>query len=254
MNEEQVLKARLKDLADRSYKQNIYTYSAFLNPSEIALFNDLKNEMSYVKSTVYGGADICERQLVQFGSASEFGYEGVWPISVLLIEPLIEKFSDDLNHRDFLGAIMNLGVERNVIGDILVKDKKRAYIFCLDSIADFLKQEITKIKHTNVKCSILSVYDEINDLKPTLIDMNIIVASPRFDAIVASANHLSRNESLNLFKAKLVSLNGAICENNSMTLKAGDIFSVRGYGKFCYVGSGNETRKGRIYIHLQKYA
>ncbi len=254
MNDEDLLRSRIKDLADKSYKQNIYTYSGFLTPAELSIVDELRGELKHVDYQVFGGCELCDRQMVGFGSERSLGYEGVWPIVIIKVEPLIDKFADELTHRDFLGAVMNLGIERNVFGDILVKDGKRAYIFATESIAEFILDNLTKIKHTNVRCSIVdSDVDNLEDLKPTLVDMDVIVASPRFDAIVGGATKVSRSEALNLFKAKKVTLNGRLCERNSMTLKDGDIFSVRGHGKFMFCGSGNETRKGRVYIHLKRY-
>lgn len=254
MNDEELLKSRLKDLANKSYKQNIYTYSTFLTPGELVFLEELKSDISHVDYEIFGGCELCERQMVGFGSERSLGYEGFWPIKIIKVEPLIDKFADELTHRDFLGAVMNLGVDRSFFGDILVKDGKRAYIFVVDSIAEFIMDNLTKIKHTNVKTSLMEYgQDSIDDLRPQLMDMNVIVASPRFDAIVGAATKLSRAEALNTFKAKKVTLNGRLCERNSMSLKEGDIFSVRGYGKFRFCGSGSETRKGRVYVHLQRY-
>ena len=245
MNEEQVLIARLQDLAKRAYRQNIYTYTGFLTPAELAVVYEKQADFSFVGMTCFGGTPECERQMVQFGSEELFGYAGVFPISIILVEPLLDKFAEDLSHRDFLGALMNLGIERSVLGDILVKDGKRAYIFCQENIAAYIMEQLTKIKHTNVKTSL--VEGEIEDLKPVLEDIHVIVSAPRFDAIVAAVTKCSRNETLDIFR------NGRIEERNSLVLKDGDSFSVRGYGKFRYCGAGSETRKGRVNIYLKKY-
>lgn len=255
MTENQIHAARLTDLAKRSYQQNIYTYSGFLTPAELTVLDSLCSELSYVGYKTFGGAELCERQMVRFGSEEQFGYEGVWPIGILKVEPLAEKFADDLSHRDFLGAVMNLGIERNVLGDILVRGGKRAYIFCQETILDFLKENLTKIKHTNVRCTRIDLdsTEDLEDLKPELVDMQVIVAAPRFDAVIAAVVKCSRSDALQLFHAKKVTLNGRLCERNSMSLKTGDIFSVRGYGKFRYEGAGKETRKGRLNIRLKQY-
>lgn len=255
MNEEQRLRSRLTDLAAKAYKQNIYTYSGFLTPAEIAVLDDMRGELSYVDYTVFGGGEICERQMVGFGSEVMFGYEGEWPISVIKVEPLIDKFSDELGHRDFLGAVMNLGIDRSIVGDILVKDNKRAYIFCQNSISGFIMDNLTKIKHTNVRSTLIDIDNTKNmeDLVPELVDVEYIVSAPRFDSIIATIVKCSRSETLNLFNAKKVTLNGRVSERNSLVLKEGDIFSVRGYGKYRFCGVGNETRKGRVYVHLKQY-
>ena len=108
MNEEQVLIARLQDLAKRAYRQNIYTYTGFLTPAELAVVYEKQADFSFVGMTCFGGTPECERQMVQFGSEELFGYAGVFPISIILVEPLLDKFAEDLSHRDFLGALMNL--------------------------------------------------------------------------------------------------------------------------------------------------
>ncbi len=253
MNDEQLLKARFMDLAKKAYKQNVYTYTGFLTPGELALFDDIKSEISYVGYEIYGGYEFSERQMIGFGSSELFGYEGAFPIVILCVEPYVEKFADELNHRDFLGAVMNLGIERNVIGDILVKNNKKAFIFCQESIASYIIENLTKIKHTNVKIKITPADGDLSELAPELQDMSCIVASPRFDAIISAVTKISRNEALKLFSAKKVVLNGRAEERNSITLKPNDIFSVRGYGKYKFMGCGNETRKGKFYIDLKKY-
>ena len=250
MNDEQILKGRLTDLAKRAYSQNIYTYSNFLSPAELALFEDIRSEVSYIRCEIFGGNELCERQVIGFGSEEEFGYPGEFPIAVIKVTPLLAKFSDDLNHRDFLGALMHLGIERDTLGDILIKDNT-AYIFCLERIAGYICDELTKVKHTNVKCEKTST--DIPALTPTLEDVEFPVTSLRLDGIIASLLKCSRKEALSFFEEKRVTLNGRITGRNSITLKDGDIFSVRGYGKFIFDHAGGNTRKGKIYVHIRKY-
>lgn len=250
MNDEQILKGRLQDLAKRAYSQNIYTYSNFLSPSELAVFEDIRSDVSYIHSESFGGNPLCERQILGFGSEEEFGYPGEFPIAVIKVTPLLAKFSDDLTHRDFLGALLRLGIERDTLGDILIKDNT-AYIFCLNRIADYLCDELTKVKHTNVKCE--KTETDIPALTLTLVDVEFPVASLRLDGIIASLLKCSRKTALSFFEEKRVTLNGRITGRNSITLKDGDIFSVRGYGKYIFDHSGGNTRKGKIYVHIKKY-
>lgn len=253
MNEEQILRSRFKDLAKKAYQQNIYTYSDFLTAADVATLDLMREELSFMDYSLFGGYDEAERVLVGFGSEAMFGYEGIWPIAIIKVEPLLEKFADVLSHRDFLGALMNLGLERDKMGDILVKDGKRAFVVCKENMVDFIVENLTKIKHTNVKCTLVSDAEALLALAPELVELNVIVSAARFDAVLAGVLKCSRSEALALFQAGKVTLNGRLCERNSMTLKDGDIFSVRGYGKYKYCGAGNETRKGRIYVHLQQY-
>ena len=250
MTDEQLLKAHLTDLAKSAYKQNVYTYSNFLSPNELSLLDDIRDDISYISHTCFGGNELSERQVVGFGSEEDFGYPGSFPISVICITPLVAKFSDDLTHRDFLGALMNLGIERNVLGDIIIKDNT-AYVFCLNKIAEFICDELTKVKHTNVKCEITDL--DIPALTPTLVDEEFPVSSLRLDGIIAALVKCSRKEALSFFEERRVILNGRTTGRNSTILKDGDVFSVRGHGKFIFDHAGGSTRKGKIYVHVKRY-
>ena len=250
MNEYQILKGRLTDLANRAYQQNIYTYSNFLSIAELSLLDEIKEDISHIHYECFGGNELCERQIVGFGSEKDFGYPGHVPINVIKVTPLIEIFSVVLNHRDFLGALMHLGLERDTLGDIFIKEKT-AYIFCLERIADYICKELTKVKHTNVKCELTDI--DIPALKPTLADEEFPVASLRLDGIIANLLKCSRSEVLSFFEDKKVTLNGHVTGRNSTLLKEGDVFSIRGHGKFIFCSSGGNTRKGKIYVHIKRY-
>lgn len=249
-DEEKLLINRIKDLANSSYNQNRYTFSQFLTVEEQGIVESIRVEIKHVAYEFYGGNECCERQVLRFGSMDSLGYEEEFPISTLLIEPLIDKFSDDLSHRDFLGALMNLGIKRNVIGDIIVKGKC-AYVFCLDEASDYIISELTRIKHTSVK--IKKVEGKIDELERSLEEMSVLVSAPRIDAVVAAICKISRGKALELFREKKVLLNNRICENNSLSLKPETTITIRGYGKFIYDGEGGTTRKDRVYLKMRRY-
>ena len=109
------------DAANRSFRQNIYTYTNFLDINEQSVFAQMKNALNFVAFKTYGGNDACERQMIQFGSYETLGYEEEFPITLIKISPLIEKYAESLSHRDYLGALMNLGIKREMLGDINIK-------------------------------------------------------------------------------------------------------------------------------------
>lgn len=250
MDEDLLLKRKITDAANKAYRQNIYTYTNFLSISELDTYHRILPELSFIHSEAFGGSPACERQIVRFGSAKEFGYEETYPIDCIKVSPLISKFADQLSHRDFLGAILNLGIDRSLIGDIIIRENI-GYVFCVSHISSFIMENLTKIKHTTVKCEQTGLISE--DFAPELADMEIICASPRIDAVVAGITKLSRSKAVELFRTQKIFVNGKTMENNSYSLKEGDILVIRGEGKYLYHGCGNETRKGRVYIRLQKY-
>lgn len=250
MNEDLLLRRKLLDTANKAYQQNIYTYTNFLSISELDIYYQLLPELSFIHSEVFGGNPSCERQVICFGNSEDFGYEASYPIDCISVSPLLRKFADELSHRDFLGAVLNLGIERSLIGDIIIRENTGC-IFCISHIAPYIADNLTKIKHTNVKCEITA--PSTDNFTPELSAVEIICASPRIDAVTAGITKLSRSRAVQLFREKKVFINGRIMENNSYSLKPGDIIVIRGYGKYIYDGCGNETRKGRVYIRLQKY-
>lgn len=243
---EETLKKRFSELSTRAFSQNTYMYTDFLTVSEQSLL------MSAVKDgyTFFGGYPEAERQIAVFGSEEEFGYKSDPPVVCIKAAPLNKRFSEELSHRDVLGALMTLGIKREVIGDIFINDSG-AYIFCLERLADFLKENLTRIKHTSVSCEVTKELPE--NISGTLEEMSIIIASPRLDAVIGGVFRLSRSAALSLVSSKKVFVNGKNVENPSYTLKENDRISVRGYGKFKWQGVFGETKKGRAKAEILIY-
>lgn len=246
----QQLKNRFRDLANKAFQQNMFTFTGFLGLSEQDAFWNVEKDIRHAGFTLYGGSDDADRKVVRFGSAEELGYEVPFPIVCVHIRPLLPKFADKLSHRDFLGALMNLGIDRSTIGDIKVGESK-AYLFCLDSIAEYICDNLDKIKHTSVKCTITDNYEEIPQEEP--VRESIHVASCRIDACIAKVYNKSRGDVIELFRTGKVFVNGRLCENNARTLKDGEVINVRGFGKFIYVGNPRETRKGKLSVEVAVY-
>ena len=246
----QQLKNRFRDLAEKSFRQNMFTFSGFLGLNEQDIFWQTEQELRYAGCLLFGGIENTDRQMIRFGNPEELGYEIPFPIVCVHIKPLIAKFADKLSHRDFLGALMNLGIERDTIGDIKVGDKE-AYLFCTETIADFICENLTQIKHTHVKCIRNAEYKELPEEKPEI--QLLQVASLRVDVVIAKVYRQSRGDCLELFKAGKVFVNGRLCENNAKILRQGDVVNARGFGKFLFVAEKGETKKGKINAEVAVY-
>lgn len=248
--EVQQQKKRLQELAARSYEQGIYTFTPFLGLSEQQVFYEIQRELDYAGVGMEGGSPLCERKMIRFGTEESLGYEEPYPIACLKVEPVMPKFAERLTHRDFLGAIMNLGIERSTVGDIFLREKE-AHVFCQESIAPYLTKQLTQVRRTQVRCT---VTETAEDLKaPETEKLALSVSSARIDAVVSGLYHLSRSQSAELFRAGRIYVNGRLTENNSYSLKEGDGVTVRGFGKFLYTGEQGETRKGRLRAGVEVY-
>lgn len=244
MDSEDILfQKRITELADKAYRNGQYLFTGFLSAAELDLYYRMERELSYVPAAVFGGTADCERVMVCFGSRELCGYDAEFPIACIEIAPFVEKFGEELNHRDYLGALMNLGIERSTLGDIIITGK-HAFLFCAEKMASYIMENLDKVRHTNVKCRIA---ENIPESTITRLEQRTVqVSTARTDSIIAKVYNLSRSTGVDLFRAKKVFVNGRLNENNSGQLKPGDIVSVRGYGRFRFVEITGETRKGKL--------
>lgn len=187
-----------------------------------------------------GGSPLCERKVIRFGNEESLGYVQTYPILCLRIEPANVKFAESLSHRDFLGAIMNLGIERDTVGDIFVQEKE-AHLFCLESIAFYLAEHLEQVRHTRVKCLVSEIPGKL--AMPSTETVTVSVASPRIDAVVSKLYNVARSQSQEMFGAGRIFVQGRLTENGSYILKPGDTVTVRGYGRFIYTGEQERQEK-----------
>lgn len=235
---------RFLELADRAEQRFYTTFSEFLNMEEESGLSALHFNINYC---LFGGYDGAERCIAAFGYDCE---EADFPISMIKVEPVSPKFADKLSHRDFLGSLMGLGIKREVLGDIVISDNT-GYIFCLNTIAGYIVQELSKVRHTIVKCSIADALPDSAVKTPE--EEQMVVASERLDVLVAAVYHFSRSAVKELFVARRIYVNSRICENFSYIPKEKDIISVRGKGRFVYNGVIGKTKKDRNIISVGVY-
>ncbi len=241
---EALLKKRYSELDRRACDSGIFCFTEFLGLAEQSLLPP--HPVSSL--SLYGGYGGAERVVARF-SPTDTCWEEPWPIAFVRAEPVAGKFAGRLAHRDFLGALMGLGVKRGVIGDILVSGGA-GHIVCLKNIAPFISENLTEVGRENIRCSILETLPEL--AVPLPESRRVVVASERLDALAAGVYNLSRSEAKALFDAEKVFCNGRLCEA-AHDAGEGDIISVRGFGRFIYRRTDRETRKGRIWAEVEVF-
>jgi len=247
MDEDRLLQGRLAELSKRARLRGIWTYSEFLTLYGQDTLSRMRLDSPYVLEGGFLGA---ERRLACFGSEEDCGYEAAPPISCIKIAPRAQKYADALSHRDILGSVMALGIKRETLGDIAVIDNE-GYLICLESVRDYICENLNQVRHTAVDVSACEVPRAAAE-KPDITD--VVAASERLDALVAAVYRLSRSESAELFEAERVFVNGRLVRSASDTAGAGDIVSVRGYGRFIYEGTDRATRSGRAHAAVRIFA
>lgn len=246
----QQLRKRLIELADTAYSQNRYTYTPFLGLAEQQAYYAVEREVAYAGVRMEGGSPLSERKMIRFG---EPGYEEDYPIAALRLIPKAPKYAENLTHRDFLGAVMSLGIERDVVGDLFVDAEKErgALLFCHEAIAGYIMENLHQVRHTNIICRREEKELTVQNAEPERVSLT--AASVRADGVIAKLYHLSRSDSQELFRTGRIFINGISTENEGRQLKEGDFVTVRGFGKFIFYGKSGMSKKGKERLEVGVY-
>ena len=236
-------------MAETCFRRDVPTNTDFLNLNEQTIFQSISGMLPPVRFVLSGGFESSDRKVVCFLPSYEEELS-LPPYDCVKIEPLNRKFAEELSHRDYLGAIMNLGIERSLLGDIVIKDGT-AYVFILKKMSRYLTENLTMIRRTSIVAEVIEDAGEL--LKPEFEEIQGTVSSIRLDSIVALCGRLSRTKASAYIESEKVFVNGQVITNVSRSLKDGEIISVRGIGKFKFEAAGGQTKKGRTVVTLLKY-
>ncbi len=252
-----VLCARLDDLCVSADKGEL-SISPFLSPKE-RHYAEMHLKTCGVKYICFGGYGEAERQRIYIlpeyleeavESASqleEYGFSA--DISCVKITPSGYR---QLSHRDYMGSVLGLGVERTVVGDILIYGDGSAVVICDDLMCDFFTENLCKVANDKVKVSREDL-KKINIPERKFSEISDTVASSRIDCIVASLCSVSREKAKDAVEAGIVEVDYECEERADREIKVPCIISVRGYGKFEVLSVNDKTKKGRYRLIAKKY-
>lgn len=254
--------ARLDDLEKRALG-NVVAHSSFLTPSEVykaEKYFEAKGNLE--KICFFGGYLGAQRKqiflLPQYivDSAEDKDsllalIEGDLEESICALKIKGSGFRT-LTHRDYLGSILALGIEREKLGDICIIDDNSAIAFCSCEIVNYLIFELDSIGSDKVKVERISV-DKNMESTQKFQPFTDTVASERLDCVVAALFNLSREKAQNLIKGGFVDYNYEQAQKIDVKCDAEDIISARGYGKFIIRDVSQATKKGRLRLFADKY-
>lgn len=248
MDEDKLIINRILDEANMCYNRDIPVCTDFLDLNSQTVFYRHINELPPVCYRIWGGYESAERKIIIFYPYE--GYEYRLPYAIIRVSVCNTKFADKLCHRDYLGALLNLGIVREKLGDILINDND-AYVFVANAMADYVCENLVRVKNTMVICNVIEDIDFNYEPKTAQIEGS--VASLRLDSIIALGFGMSRSHIISYISEGRTYVNGRIFTSNGYSLKENDIISVRGLGKIKYTGNVKSTKKGRLIVKIDKY-
>ncbi len=257
-SDEKMFSARIEDLIRKADEKNVPCFTDFLTGRECEIVKTAALKFGAAGRVVlFGGFDDAERRMAGFFPDYYF-YADIkpeelypeFPVKLLRIE--CSGFREH-THRDFLGSLLSLGVERCVIGDIIVAEKGfSADVFVIDRIAGYIAEELRLVGHDGVKVSVLE-YSEAMTQNLRFEEISCTCASLRIDGVLSEVIGISRDKAEKALLSENVCLNYRSVTEKSREVKTDDVISVRGFGKFRISAIGDTNRRGRIRFTVQKY-
>ncbi|MBS4534203.1 RNA-binding protein [Clostridium sp. D2Q-14] len=223
--------------------------SDFLDPHQRKLSYSILNRFSDIDYYEEGGYDYAERKIIIM--YPEYLRHTDLDNEVSAIEVRTKYRYSNLNHKDFLGALLGLGVKREIIGDIIVSDDF-AHIIMSKELKDYILLNLDTVGKESVNVKEISLQD-IYIKKDEYEKVYTTVSSLRLDTIVSSAFNLSRNDSSKIIKGEKVKVNFQPIDNISYCVNEGDLISVRKKGRMRLESILGESKKGKLKVQINKY-
>ncbi|MGN8896784.1 RNA-binding protein [Flavonifractor sp. HCP28S3_F3] len=250
--EERLLLARVLDKLELAWDRGVPSHTGFLSPHERAVVEGLIRAEGWPRHLFFGGFADAERTVCAF--LPDWLEEEDWlagqeydPIRALRCT----WTGGSLTHRDFLGSILGLGLDREKVGDLLVRDGV-CDVLVLEDVADFLLLHLEQAGRVHLKVSSIS----LEMVSPPPVQVRTIrdtVSSLRLDAVASSGFSISRGKAADLISSGKVQLNHQECLKPDRPVNEGDTLSCRGFGKCVVKEVGGPSKKGRIMIVLERY-
>lgn len=222
----------------------------FLDPGQVYILKVLAKPSQGVFFSFFGGYDGAER--VRGILYPEYHHLSVedYGVKVLQVNGGGNGFLS-LDHRDYLGALLSLGIKREKCGDLLIHNEF-AQIILGEEIFDYVRLHLTKVHRVTVQGEEVPLA-EIHPKEKVGKEISFTVQTPRLDAILGDVYHLSRAKVLQPIRNGRVKVNWREEDDPSRLLKEGDTVSFKGFGRFTVLSLGNLTRKGRIPVEVFVY-
>ncbi len=252
MTKDELITARIEDRIAQCRDGYYVTSTGLLDTHEQALAIAASRHAAGVRTFMYGGYADAERRMMvcvpkDLPMSDEEAVDGL--LRVLRVK--LPAISRELSHRDYLGSLLGLGIERRLTGDILVRPDG-ADVFIVPGIETFLLEELHRIGPVEVKTEGVEV-SEVIVPEARVEFIRDSVSSVRLDSVVSSAFRLSRGKASEAVRKGLVSVDHAECIKPDAVVHEGSSIVLKGKGKAILEETGGESKKGRIRIVIKRF-
>ena len=238
---------RIIDILNQVMKSYEVVSTDFLSPDIQGYIKSICFHYPDLKYTLEGGYDDAEyKKMIVYPDYLESVESDLSIVDITYHE----KYGD-VSHRDVLGAVLGLGLKREVIGDILLENG-HVQVMTSDHVATFLLSHLTKVGRVTVSTDLVDK-DHLIEKVESIQWIHTTVKSLRLDAIIASGFNLSRSKAVDLIKAERVKLNHNVSIQTSKELSEGDLISVKGKGRIKIDSINGLTKKERYKVDIKKY-
>lgn len=220
----------------------------FLDPREQFILQAIVGRHSDIEVYFFGGYEGAERKRALICPDYLDPNTDEYAITLLSIEGNYKSLP--FEHRDVLGSLVGLGLKRDRLGDILLTEEKQQIVVA-NEIADYIQIHLQQISRYSIRCEAVSL-SEVAIPSEDWRFQNKTVSSLRLDVILSELLSSSRAKITPLIKAGRVKVNWKVVEQTSLTLKEGDILSVKGHGRFLFAEIEGLTKKEKFRVKLGK--
>ncbi len=240
---------KIIDWLEQVEKSNQPRLTDFLDPRQKIIIEQLTNRYNNLHLLASGGYQEAERVRVLIYPENYQPNFNDLKIKLIKIKNL-NKFSE-LLHRDYLGAILNLGLKREKFGD-LIKVNEEFYIVISEEIFFYLQQNLTVVNRSKVEIVIEDNWSVLEQHDNNLSESILIVSSLRLDLVISEVYNLARSKAQTLISQEKCKVNWQLVNKSHELIKKGDIISVRGFGRFVILEILDMTKKGKIRLKIGK--
>lgn len=249
--EEKMLVSNVLDKAYRFEKTEKLEFTCFLNLNEYSIVSKILDYLK-IEYNTYSQNEYSDKKVIFF-VPSYIDVNVQFYSDYITCIKIIPNVNGKLQHKDYMGTIYNLGIKREVIGDIFVNDDI-CYFFVMSSVKDYVLNNLIRVGNQGVILSELALdNEELKNISVNIVEKEYIVPSLRVDAVCSAVFNLSRNE----IKEKIVK--GDLCINDKVSyypsdvIKEDDIISLRKCGKIVFKEALRNTKSGNIVINIGRF-